>query len=101
MSESAAQDRGSPRPMGFTAEPAGVGRTGEPSASAGSGSHGTSAAQDRVSVHKLLAEAKDAAGDRAVKEHERGHFAKSREWAALAAEIDRLLRQSVGVIAGV
>lgn len=48
---------------------------------------------------KLLAQAKNAAGDRAVEERKAENFAKAREWQALAAEIDRLLRDAVAAMA--
>lgn len=52
-----------------------------------------------MSPAKLLAEAKNAAGDRAVEAAERADFAKAREWQAIAVEIDRLLREAVAAMA--
>lgn len=46
-------------------------------------------------VARLLAQAKNAAGDRAVGAATLENYAKAREWQALAAEIDRLLRAAV------
>lgn len=48
---------------------------------------------------KLLHLAKNAAGDRAVAAAEREDFTASREWQALAAEIDRLMRDAVTAMA--
>lgn len=51
-----------------------------------------------TSPAKLLAEAKNAAGDRAVEAHREGDFSKAREWQSLAAECDRLLRDAVAMM---
>lgn len=50
-------------------------------------------------IAKLLSEAKDAAGDRAVEAARRERFAKAREWQALAIEIDRVLRDAIAAAA--
>lgn len=48
---------------------------------------------------KPLAEAKNAAGDRAVSAAARGDHARSRKWQALAVEIDELLRKTISLMA--
>jgi hypothetical protein len=53
----------------------------------------------RRSVAKLLAEAQNVAGDNAVSAHRDEDYAEAREWQALAIEIQRLVRDSVAIMA--
>jgi hypothetical protein len=50
-------------------------------------------------VARLLSMAKDSAGARAVAAADRQDYDLSRQWSALCAEIDRLLRNSVELMA--
>jgi hypothetical protein len=50
-------------------------------------------------VARLLSMAKDSAGARAVAAAERQDYEASRMWRSLAVEIDRLLRNSVELMA--
>jgi len=52
-----------------------------------------------MGVARLLSMAKDSAGARAVAAAEKNDYGQSREWQALAIEIDRLLRDSVELMA--
>ena len=50
-------------------------------------------------VAKFLAQAKNAAGAEAVLAAGRHEYAKSREWQALAVEIDRVFRDAIVALA--
>lgn len=57
------------------------------------------AAKRSSSPAKLLSQAKNACGDRAVGAAQRENFAARSEWTTLAMQIDALLRQAVSLMA--